>query len=760
MPTKKTPQQPSREDILAFLAREREAGGARKIGVREIARAFGIKGEDRVALKGILSSLADEGAIEKRGRRVNQKGVLPPVALVDIAERDRDGELIAVPAEWDEDALGPAPRILIRSGRGAKFGKKLSGEPVAGVGDRALVRAEPDHDAGEGEPPYVGRVVKLLSRARSRVLGVLKIEPNGNGRILPIDKKQSGRELLVAAADIGESRDGDLVSVDLVGKTRFGAPRARVRETLGSVSGERAVSLIALRAHDIPDVFRPEAIAEAEAARPATLRDREDWRDLLLVTIDPPDAKDHDDAVHAAPDPGPDNEGGFVLTVAIADVAHYVTPRSPLDKDALERGNSVYFPDRVVPMLPERISNDLCSLRENEDRPALAVRMRVTAKGKKIGHSFHRVMMRSRAKLSYQQAQAAIDGRPDERTMPLLESVLRPLYAAHAALQHARNLRAPLDLDLPERKILLKLDGSFDRVVIPPRLEAHRLIEEFMILANVAAAETLEEQRQQLIYRAHDEPSKEKVTALSEFLGTIGVKLAKGQVLKPANFNVILARVKGLEHENIVNEIVLRTQAQAEYTHENYGHFGLNLRRYAHFTSPIRRYADLIVHRALVRALKLGEGALPELPAAELAEIAARISAAERRAMAAERETVDRLIAHHLADQIGARFGARISGVTRSGLFVKLIETGADGFVPAATLGREYYSYDEASHSLTARSGMSYRLADIIEVRLVEAAPIAGALQFEVVGGGERRTPPRNPKSFKPGPRSGRKSKG
>lgn len=334
-----------------------------------------------------------------------------------------------------------------------------------------------------------------------------------------------------------------------------------------------------------------------------------------------------------------------------------------------------------------------------------------------------------------------MDGQPDAITGPLVDSVLRPLYAAHEALRQARDLRAPLDLDLPERKILLKEDGAFDRVVLPPRLEAHRLIEEFMILANVAAAETLEENRQQLIYRAHDEPSREKVSALAEFLATIGVKLAKGQALRAAHFNAILERVKGMEHENIVNEIILRTQAQAEYTHENYGHFGLNLRRYAHFTSPIRRYADLIVHRALVRALKLGDDGLPETPAGELAEIAARISAAERRAMAAERETVDRLIAHHLADQIGARFEARISGVTRSGLFVRLAETGADGFVPAATLGREYYAYNEASHSLASRSGVSYRLADVIEVRLVEAAPIAGALRFEVVGGGGKGRP-------------------
>jgi len=326
----------------------------------------------------------------------------------------------------------------------------------------------------------------------------------------------------------------------------------------------------------------------------------------------------------------------------------------------------------------------------------------------------------------------------------LLESVLRPLYAAHEALSHARGVRAPLDLDLPERKILLAPDGSFDRVVIPPRLEAHRLIEEFMILANVAAAETLEENRQQLIYRAHDEPSREKIAALSEFLATIGVKFAKGQTLRPSHFNVVLARVKGLEHENIVNEIILRTQAQAEYTHENYGHFGLNLRRYAHFTSPIRRYADLIVHRALIRALKFGEGGMPETSAGELAEIAARISAAERRAMAAERETVDRLIAHHLAEQIGARFFARISGVTRSGLFVRLLDTGADGFVPVATLGREYYRYDEAAHALSSASGVTYRLGDTIEVKLIEAAPIAGALRFEVAeADGARRAPGR-----------------
>jgi ribonuclease R len=726
-------QIPSIDEILAFIERESQLRHQPRIGSREVARAFGLKGEDRLTIKRILKELVEKGALEKQGKLISRKNKLPPVALVEIIERDRDGELLAIPVEWDEEELGFPPKILIHAPRRAK-----TGQPLPGVNDRVLARAELNPDAGPKDPPYLGRVIKILPRARNRILGILNIEANGSAHVAPIDKKQLGRQIVIAPNDIGPGKHGDLVSIDQINKTR-----ARVKETLGSVTSEKALSLIAIRAHDIPDIFKDETILEAKKAQEANFLNREDWRELPFITIDPPDAKDHDDAVYAVLDQDHNNEGGYILCVAIADVAYYVKPRSSLDRDALDRGNSVYFPDRVVPMLPERISNDLCSLKAHEDRPALAVKLRITAQGKKIDHVFHRVMIRSRAKLSYSQAQEAVDGRTDDITANLL-NVLRPLFAAHQALQHERRIRAPLELDLPERKILLKPDGSFDRVIIPPRLEAHRLIEEFMILANVAAAETLEAHRQQLIYRAHDEPSREKINALSEFLATIGVKLSKGQVLKPANFNTILARLKGMEHENIVNEIVLRTQAQAEYTHENYGHFGLNLRRYAHFTSPIRRYADLIVHRALIRALNIGEGALPETSPQELAEVAARISAAERRAMAAERETVDRLIAHHLISQIGAQFQARISGVTRAGLFVRLSDTGADGFVPAATLGREYYAYDERAHALSARSGVSYRLADHIIVKLVEAAPIAGALRFEVVEGGVKRPPSKN----------------
>jgi ribonuclease R len=651
--------------------------------------------------------------------------------IADITGRDTDGELLATPTEWDTEESGPAPKIRIHVPRRPQPGT------AAGVGDRALMRIE-KLDEGDGAL-YRGRVIKVIDHARTRLLGIFRKAPGGGGRLVPVDKKQAGRELNIAPPDTGGAEDGDLVSVDLVRTRGYGLASGKVKERLGSLSSEKAISLIAIHAHEIPQAFSPSAVREAEEAQPASLKGREDWRELPLVTIDPPDAKDHDDAVHAAPDPDPSNKGGYIVHVAIADVAFYVRPGSALDRDALTRGNSVYFPDRVVPMLPERISNDLCSLVPGQPRGALAVRMVIGPDGRKRSHSFHRVLMRSAAKLNYAQAQAAIDGRPDDTTGPLLEPILKPLYTAYALVKLARDERDPLDLDLPERKILLKPDGSVDRVIVPERLDAHRLIEEFMILANVAAAEMLEKKALPLIYRVHDEPSQEKVHNLQEFLKTLDLPFAKSGALRPSLFNRVLGQVRGEDYEPLVNEVVLRSQAQAEYSAENYGHFGLNLRRYAHFTSPIRRYADLIVHRALIRALGLGEGALPETETLEsLSEVAAQISVTERRAMKAERETADRLIAHFLADRIGATFQGRISGVTRAGLFVKLSDTGADGLIPIRTLGTEYYNYDETRHALVgSRSGAMHRLGDVVDVRLVEAAPVAGALRFELLSEGQ-----------------------
>jgi len=717
---------PARDAIVAFIR-----ANPGKIGTREIAREFGLKNADRIELKRILRELADDGTIAKRGKKIHEPAALPPTVMADITGRDTDGELLATPTEWDEEENGAAPKIRIHVPRRPQPGT------AAGVGDRALLRVEKT-DESEGAP-YRGRVIKIVDHARTRLLGIFRNAPGGGGRLVPVDKKQAGRELNIAPSDTGGAEDGDLVSVDLVRSRGYGLASGKVKERLGSLATEKAVSLIAIHAHEIPQAFSPSALREAEEAKPAALKGREDWRELPLVTIDPPDAKDHDDAVHAAPDPDPNNKGGYIVNVAIADVAFYVRPGSALDRDALTRGNSVYFPDRVVPMLPERISNDLCSLVPGEPRGALAVRMVIGSDGRKRSHSFHRVLMRSAAKLNYAQAQAAIDGRPDDTTGPLLEPILKPLYTAYALVKLARDERDPLDLDLPERKILLKPDGTVDRVIVPERLDAHRLIEEFMILANVAAAEMLEKKALPLIYRVHDEPSQEKVHNLQEFLKTLDLPFAKAGALRPALFNRVLSQVRGHDSEPLVNEVVLRSQAQAEYSAENYGHFGLNLRRYAHFTSPIRRYADLIVHRALIRSLGLGEGALPETETLEsLSEVAAQISVTERRAMKAERETADRLIAHFLADRIGATFQGRISGVTRAGLFVKLSDTGADGLIPIRTLGTEYFNYDETRHALVGtRSGAMHRLGDVVDVRLVEAAPVAGALRFELLSEGQ-----------------------
>jgi ribonuclease R len=720
-PTKSAP--PSRTEVLAFLSGEAAPNGKRppaRVTKRDLARAFRVKGEAKAGLKTVIRDLEQDGEVKRGRKTLSRQGRLPAMLVADITERTADGAFVAAPAEDDV-----AARILIRAAR-----VQRERAPTPKLGARVLLRVSLDEASGV----YTGRIVKVLDKAAGRPLGVYRALETGGGRVHPVEKKAMGRDWFIPVGLDEGAKDGELVALAPLRERAFGVPSARVVERLGPVNTERAISRIAIAVHGLPDAFSEAALAEAEEARAASMEAREDWRELALVTIDPPDAKDHDDAVHAEA-----VEDGFVVTVAIADVSYYVRPGSGLDREALERGNSVYFPDRVVPMLPERISNDLCSLRPNQDRPALAVRLHIDKGGRKTRHTFHRVMMRSAAKLSYEQAQRAVDGQSDETTGPLLDPVLRPLYAAYEAVKQERDQRDPLDLNLPERKLLLDEEGRLKDVRWPDRLDAHRLIEEFMILANVAAAETLEAKQTPLIYRAHDGPSVEKLNDLGVFLGSLGVKLVKSERLRPSHLNKALSSVKGAPHEALTNEVVLRAQSQAEYTNQNYGHFGLNLRRYAHFTSPIRRYADLVVHRALIRAHGFGPGGLTEAQAAGLSDVAERISAAERRAMAAERETADRLVATFLSERIGARFFARIAGVTKVGLFVKLADTGADGFIPAGSLGQDYFRFEEAARALVGtRTGETFRLGDRVEVKLVEAAPFAGALRFEMLSRGAR----------------------
>ncbi|MGH6874452.1 MAG: ribonuclease R, partial [Aestuariivirgaceae bacterium] len=668
---------PSEAEILEFVRQSKSS-----VGKREIARAFGVKGASKSELKKLLRAMSGEGKLARRGRRLRDSAALPEVTVAEIAAIDRDGELIAIPVEWDEVASGKPPRILIRSRN-----RDAPQAPAPGRGDRVLLKLTPTVDRAH---PYEGRVIRRLSAEDNRILGVFRILKGHGARVVPVDKK-TRNEFLVRSGDENGAAPGELVEVEVIRDRSRALPMARVRQRLGDLKDQRNISLIAIHEHGIPTDYPDAALAETAALKNFDSAGREDLRSVPLVTIDPPDARDHDDAVWAEPDSDPANPGGFKVIVAIADVAQYVRPGTTLDREARIRGNSVYFPDRVVPMLPERISNDLCSLREMEDRAALACFMIFDRSGNKKSHRFARVAMRSAAKLSYEEAQAAIDGSPNARTAPLLDTVLGPLWRAFRALSQARMRRGPLELDLPERKILLDAHGIIERIFVPERLDAHKLIEEFMIQANVAAAETLEERRTPLIYRVHEPPAREKLQSLAEFLKTLGLSLPLGQVLKPKQFNDILQRVKSKDYENLVNQVVLRSQAQAVYAPDNRGHFGLNLRRYAHFTSPIRRYADLIVHRALITALGLGKDGLSEEDKLSLVDTADLISATERRAMAAERATIDRLVAAHLADRIGAHFDARINGVIGAGLFVTLSETGADGFIPVSSLSGGYF---------------------------------------------------------------------
>ena len=719
---------PSREEILNFLAEAQS-----KTGKREIARAFGIKGGARIALKRLLIEMASEGTLSGNRKDFREKGKIAPVAVLEVTGRDEEGDLIARPLVWNSDD-GERPAVLLI----LKSREPASEETQIGVGDKVLSRVTAlDHKDVEGYR-YEAEPIRKLPRDARRMLGIFRTRKGGGGTIEPIDRKAL-RSWQVPKGQEANAADRDLVRFDLGRNSRPSNSEARVLESLGNPEDQRKISLIAVHAHGIPDDFPESVIQETERLGEAKLEHRTDLRHIPLITIDPLDARDHDDAVFAEADQDPANAGGFVAVVAIADVAHYVRPGTRLDREAQLRGNSVYFPDRVVPMLPEKISNGLCSLREGEDRACLAVRLVFDKNGEKRTHTFVRALMRSAAKLSYQEAQAAIDGKITEKCAPLMEPVLRPLWAAYKAVAKARDAREPLNLDLPERKILLNAEGRVAGVVTPERLDAHRLIEEFMIQANVAAAETLEKFKTPVVYRVHDRPSKEKLKSLSDFLASLDLKVPPAGSLTPGAFNKVLARAKELPVPELVNEVVLRAQAQAEYNTANIGHFGLHLARYAHFTSPIRRYADLLVHRALVRALEFGDGGLEDHEIPRLSDLSRTISEAERRAMAAERETADRLIAAHLADRVGATFEGRIAGVTRSGLFVKLNETGADGFVPVSTLGRDYYEHDEASHSLIgSRSGETYRLGDRVSVRLVEAIPSAGALRFEMISEGQR----------------------
>ncbi len=705
---------PTKQEILEWISENPTLTSK-----RDIAKAFGIKGADRIDLKRILKELAADGHLEKRRRSYRDPDRLPPVSVLQVKAPNTDGDLFARPLEWHGEGVEPIVLIIGRAS-----------DPALGEGDRILARLTLVH---EEDHNYEARLIRRIGVNPRRIVGIFRKGAEG-GRIVPIDKAAS-TEWLVSDGSVHGAKDGELVEAEQAGpKNRMGLPRARIVERLGDPAAPKAVSLIAIHQHGIPDDFPDKVIEEADKAKPVGLSGREDLRDIPLLTIDPSDARDHDDACYAHADDDPKNPGGHVIWVAIADVAAYVRPGSALDREARKRGNSSYFPDRVVPMLPDRLSGDLCSLHEGVPRACIAVRMQIDADGNKIGHRFVRGLMRSAASLNYVEVQEAIDGNPNDRTGPLLENVLRPLYAAYAALKMAREERQPLDLDLPERKIILSDDGEVQSVAFRDRLDAHRLIEEFMILANVSAAETLIAKRRPLLFRVHEEPAPEKLESLRETAQAAGLNLAKGQVLQTRHLNALLNAAAGTEDAELINLSTLRSMAQAYYNPENFGHFGLALRNYAHFTSPIRRYADLIVHRALILAHSWGKDGLSPDEIERLEETANHISDTERRSMMAERDTTDRYLAAYLSERVGNEFTGRISGIARFGAFVKLDETGADGLVPVRSLGREFFHFDrEAGTLMGSDTGLTIAIGQRVTVRLTEAVPVTGGLELELL---------------------------
>ncbi len=720
---------PTKDEVVAFI--EDSPG---PVGKREIARAFHIKGGGRIQLKALLKELHNDGLLERGQRRkVTQPGRLPAVAVLEVSGLDEDGELLARPAVWEEDTAPPV--IYLAPQRRSRW--------ALAVGDRVLTKLK------RIEPGvYEGWPIRKLPQAPRRILGLYEVGERG-GRLRPTDRRAKN-DFIVRQEDSLGAQPGELVLAEAKPeRPRLGLRSARVVERLGGADEPRALSLIAIHEHELPVDFPPEANDEATAAGPTALGKRTDLRGVPLVTIDGPDARDFDDAVWAEADPDPKNPGGWHILVAIADVAWYVRPDSALDRAAYERGNSAYFPDRVVPMLPEALSNGWCSLKPNENRPCLAAELWIDAEGNARRHRFSRGLMRSAARLTYEQAQAAHDGKPDDTTGPLVEPVIGPLYGAFKALLAARERRGTLDLDLPERQIVLDKSGAVAAIEPRARLDSHRLIEEFMIAANVAAAEQIEALRQPCMYRVHDQPDPVKIEALRQILDSFGLRLARGQVIRPRDLTRLLRQVKDVPARHMVNELILRAQSQAIYTPDNLGHFGLALTRYAHFTSPIRRYADLLVHRALIRGLKLGEGGLPDEAGPRYAEIGTHVSSTERRASAAERDAVDRFTAAFLQDRVGAVFAAVIGGVTRFGLFVSLDETGADGLVPMSLLPDDYYDHVEAEHCLVGRRwGRTYRLGERVSARLLEAEPVTGGLILELLDDTDREAPgPGKPRS-------------
>lgn len=729
---------PSDDELIRFI--EEQPSPPK---VKEIAKAFGLKPELRAPLRTHLRGLAENGKIKTLdGRRVTGSGHLPPVAMVEIAAITDDGDGIAHPVDASE---GSDAEILVVPDRRQQKSKSFA------TGDRMLVRL-----TLIGPNQYEAQIIRKMDRHRQRVFGQVFKSRDGYG-LEPIERGARSAFNLIAPDEKTPFDQGDMVEAELVKSSGYGRKTAKVIRNLGSANDQGAFAALAIAEFELRHIFPDEVLQDAEKSKKPVLGGRVDLRNTPLVTIDGADAKDFDDAVFAEPD----GDGGYRMMVAIADVAHYVAPESPLDREAQKRGNSVYLPNFVIPMLPEALSNGLCSLVPGEDRACLAVEMIIDKTGAKTSHRFMRGLMRSHARLTYDAVEDYRLGVDTEPPSGLDGKHLDHLLEAYELRAKIRTERGALDLDLPEKRVEFDDDGNALGILKRHQSISQKLIEEFMILANVAAAETLEESGSLCVFRAHEPPDPSKVDGLRDVVKTMGIPFPKGQVIRSHHFNELLGKAKNLDDENaktLLNETILRCQSQADYRITNPGHFGLALRRYAHFTSPIRRYADLMVHRSLINHLK--DEVIP-MPSPDVAaETAQAISDTERRAASAERRTIDRYatkLAEHLSGKI---IEGRVATVAGFGAFVQLADSGAEGLLPLGRLPDDYYEVDTSAGIIKGRkTGVVIRTGDTVDVMILEVSPLKASILLGWADGGKLspgRGNSRKSGGKKLGPRGGR----
>jgi len=686
-----------RDRVLSFLNDD-----GKPVSVRELVRRLGLDKDERLELKAVLRHLIEKGEVVKiSGARIGLPSRMNLVV----------GRLSCNPSGFG---------FVLPEGR-------KPGQPdvyVSAVnikealhGDRVVVRVERTTPKGPE-----GRIIRVLERAQTRIVGRFEAEARFGSRVVPFDKRVL-HELFIPAGEEGGAEPGQMVSAEMTRPpTATRNPIGRVIQVLGRLEDPGVDLKVVMAKYDLPDAFPAEVEAEAasvpQQVQPQELAGRTDFRPWATVTVDPETARDHDDAISLDRIPN----GHWLLGVHIADVAHYVREGTALDQEAYLRGTSVYFPDRVVPMLPHALSSQICSLVEGQDRLTQSVVLELDSKGKVRRAEFHDGVIRSAARMTYQQAQKIVDGDADlrQRFAPLVPLFERMDELAKL-MRKRRYERGSLDFDLPEPKLVLDATGQMTAIVATPRLDSMRVIEEFMLAANEAVAEKLSKAGVGALYRIHERPDPERVEEFCELVVSFGYRVpANLEEIRPEDFQLVLRQIEGKPEERLVSYLLLRTMKLARYHESNLGHFGLATEMYAHFTSPIRRYPDLVVHRAL-RALRHGGNAQREAALAEaLPEMGRHLSEMERRAAEAERELVEWKKVRFMADKLGDVFTGYVTGVQSFGLFVELEQIYVQGLVHVSSMTDDYYLFNEKAHTLKGDTTKKvYRLGDKAEVQVV-----------------------------------------